>query len=221
MKKKFFASLMAMFSIFLGSAQNKLDYSEFNISIGSLNYSGDIADESNVSNFFDQMGPNLKISAKRHFNDWFGMGVEMGYGYFTADDVSNSHSTRGFSVTTTLFQASAFAEVHFIRFGKYHIEDKFSPYIKFGGGFSAWDPRLKVSTVYPENLVIQNDAYSNVSFLAGLGGKFRLDENSVITLEWVKSFPGSDNLDGFIDQNQAKDNDTYYSFYLGYSQLIF
>lgn len=219
-RNKLLVVLLVVLGLSSVQAQNKLDYTEFNLSVGTLNYSGDIATENNVSNFITDMGPNVRVSAKRHFNDWFGMGAEMGYGYFTADDNTHGNPNRGLSVTTSVFQASVFAEVHFIRFGKYHIEDKFSPYLKFGGGFNAWNPDLSTSRVYPEKYDIQSDAYSSASFLGGLGAKFRASKKSVITLEWVKSFPGADNLDGFINPDAANDNDTYSSFYLGYSFLI-
>ncbi|MEQ9262522.1 MAG: DUF6089 family protein [Owenweeksia sp.] len=215
--------ISALFSfICLNSiGQNKMAYSEFGISAGTLNYSGDIATTNSVAALANEVRPDFGVFAVRNFNDWFAMGAEIHYGWFYASDINHSFPERGLDVTTSVTQANLFIEANFIRFGKYHYDRKFGLYVKAGGGFLAYNPTLSINNLLPENIELYPNSYSGTNFYGGLGIKFRTSFKSVLRFEATFHSSGSDHMDGFEYTDQASDSDTFGSLKIAYSIAVF
>lgn len=185
--------------------------------------SNEIANSSNVNAVFAELSPSISIFAKYHFNDWFGIGFDVNYANLQAADKNHNNFNRGLSVTTSLLNSNAFTEIHFIRFGKYHLEDKWTVFIKGGLGVSGWNPELYVDRLIPEGLEIETNGYSGFSTFYGLGTKYRVAYQGIITFELRFTNSGGDTMDGFLetDPDIIASDDTYWGVLLSYSYPIF
>ncbi len=221
---KYALLFLAMIFTFSVQAQTKrTKYYEFGAGIGTLNMSNEIANSSNVNAVFAELSPSISIFAKYHFNDWFGIGFDVNYANLQAADKNHNNFNRGLSVTTSLLNSNAFTEIHFIRFGKYHLEDKWTVFIKGGLGVSGWNPELYVDRLIPEGLEIETNGYSGFSTFYGLGTKYRVAYQGIITFELRFTNSGGDTMDGFLetDPDIIASNDTYWGVLLSYSYPIF
>ncbi len=196
-------------------------YTEFAGGVGTLNHAGDIATTNSTEAIFKEVRPQIKIMAKRHFNDWFGMGVETGYGWLSASDANHSNFDRGFSTEVGILQINVFSEVHLIRFGKYHLDDKFSIYLKFGGGLLAYDPEIVAAETYGATYEPALNAYTSFNTFFGGGVKFRTDYRGVLGVELVLHNAGTDQLEGLNITTVSSQNDVYGGIFIYYSYLIF
>lgn len=214
----------ALVLIFACSAfsQSRLRYYELGLGAGTLNYAGDIATTTTAGALISEMRPNAMVFGKRHFNDWFAIGLNASYGWFVAEDINHSNQKRGLSVTTKMFQANPFLEVNFIRFGKYHYDRKFTIFMQAGAGFLAYNPDPAAEVVYPEDVEPYNGAYNTINFWTGGGMKFRIGYRSILTLGFTYHAPGVDDLDGIIPtKNNSGINDVYGGVYVGISRAFF
>lgn len=204
-------------------AQNRLAYSEFGFGVGTLNYSGDIATTTSVSSLLTETRPNFSVFAKRHFNDWFSLGILASYGSFFASDVNHTHQNRGLEVTTSMFQINPFFEINLIKFGKFHYDRKFSVFIRAGGGFLAYNPDPAAADIYPPEFDPQINAYNSFNFFGGLGMKFRVGYQTILTFDVSLHNSGVDNLDGILATNpdDRGANDTYGGINVSISRAIF
>jgi hypothetical protein len=221
---KYALLFLAMIFTFSVQAQTKrTKYYEFGAGIGTLNMSNEIANSSNVNAVFAELSPSISIFAKYHFNDWFGIGFDVNYANLQAADKNHNNFNRGLSVTTSLLNSNAFTEIHFIRFGKYHLEDKWTVFIKGGLGVSGWNPELYVDRLIPEGLEIETNGYSGFSTFYGLGTKYRVAYQGIITFELRFTNSGGDTMDGFLetDPDIIASDDTYWGVSLSYSYPIF
>ena len=214
------------FALFIGlntQAQTKYTkYYEFGVGLGTLNMSNGIANSARVNAFFAEASPNLSVFAKYHFNDWFGWGFEASYANLKAADINHENANRGLSVVTSMAQANTFAEIHFIRFGKYHLDDKYTVYLKGGVGFAGWNPELSFNDLIPSTIEVESNAYNCMTSFFGLGAKYRLGYHSILSLEFRYTNVNGDTMDGFIDLDpQATNpNNKVWGFNLGYSYAI-
>ncbi|MGB0176966.1 MAG: DUF6089 family protein [Owenweeksia sp.] len=221
MGRKLVVSTLFLLISLCSFAQSRLAYTEYGLSIGTLNYSGDIATDNGVSAMLNEVRPDFGVYAIRNFNDWFAMGATIHYGWFYADDVNHSSPTRGLSVSTNVTQANIFMEANFIRFGKYHYDRKFGLYVKAGGGFLAYNPALTIGNLIPENIELYPNSYSGTNFYGGLGIKFRTGFKEVLRLEATFHSSGSDHMDGFEFTDRLSDNDFYGGIRVIYSIAVF
>lgn len=222
MRTRFLLSL-AFLILGLGAleAQTKrTKYYEFGVQMGTLNMNNDIATTNRVNAVFQEMTFQGGIFAKYHLNDWFGLGAEMNYGVLEANDANHDNFTRGFSVQTSLVNANLFTEIHFIRFGKYHMDDKFTVYLKGGLGVAGWNPEFAFETNIPENVQIESNSYSGMTYFGGFGAKYRLSYNSIIGLETRFNSVSGDTMDGFILMDGDNSNDGFWGVKLFYSYAI-
>jgi hypothetical protein len=205
------------------TAQNKLAYSEFGFGVGTLNYSGDIATTTSASSLLKETRPNFSAFAKRHFNDWFSLGILASYGSIYANDANHTHQNRGLEVSTSMFQINPFFEINIIKFGKFHYDRKFSVFLRAGGGFLAYNPDPKAADIYPPEFDPQINAYNSFNFFGGLGMKFRVGYQTILTFDLSLHNSGVDNLDGIIATNPANRgaNDTYGGINVSISRAIF
>lgn len=221
---KFGALVIALGLAYNSQAQSKrTKYYEFGGGIGTMNMSNNIANSSNVNGVLSEVAPQFSIFAKYHFNDWFGMGVDINYANLRASDANHNNFNRGLNVSTSLLNSNVFTEMHFIRFGKYHLEDKWTIFIKGGLGVSGWNPELTFDDLIPENIEVETNAYSGFSYFYGLGTKYRLAYQSILTLEFRYANSGGDTMDGFLlsGEDVVSENDTYWGVLLSYSYAIF
>ncbi len=219
-----FASLSILLLMVFGlQAQTKYTkYYEFGAGLGTLNMSNDIANSGRVSAFFAEVSPALNVFAKYHFNDWLGMGADIQYANLTAADINHENSNRGLSVTTSLLNSNAFLEAHFIRFGKYHLDDKYTIFIKGGIGVSGWNPELTFNDLIPQDVEVETNAYSGLSNFYAIGAKYRLSYHGILTFEFRYTNAGGDTMDGFIDLSPqaTNENNSFWGFSLSYSYAI-
>ncbi len=217
------AGLVCLLFSMSAEAQNRLAYTEFGFGVGTMNYSGDIATTTTVSALITETRPNFSVFAKRHFNDWFGMGLLASYGSFYANDINHTHQTRGLEVTTSMFQINPFLEINLIKFGKFHYERKFSIFLRAGGGYLAYNPDPLAADIYPPEFEPQIYAYTTFNFFGALGMKFRLGYETILTFDLSLHNSGVDNLDGIlaIDPNHRGANDTYGGINVSISKAIF
>lgn len=223
MKKSRMVLVLWAFCAVSLSAQNRLAFTEYGFGIGTLNYSGEIANTTSTSALISEARPNGALFLKRNFNDWFALGVETSYGWIVADDLNHTHQNRGLSLTTTIFQAHPYLEVNFLRFGKFHYDRKFSIYLRTGAGFIAYNPTVTSSEVFPSALEPRPNAYSGVHYFAAGGLKFRISYTTILSLEAAFHNAGADDLDGILarEASERGANDTYGGIMIRLSKAIF
>lgn len=215
-------SLVMLLSLGLSAQTKYTKYYEFGASLGTLNMSNGIANSNRVNAFFAEAAPNLSVFAKYHFNDWFGIGFDVSYANLKAADINHENANRGLSVTTSMAHANAFTEIHFIRFGKYHLEDKYTVFVKAGLGFAGWNPELTFDDLVPSTLDIETNAYNGMTSFYGIGAKYRLAYHSILTFEFRYTNINGNTTDGFIDMapEATNPNDKVWGFNFGYSYAI-
>ncbi len=202
-------------------SQSKTAYTEFGGGIGTLNCSGNIATTTSTEALIREVRPQIKVMAKRQLNDWFGLGIETSYGWLSADDANHSNHKRKLSTTVEVLQVNAFSEIQFIRFGKYHFENKFALYIKLGGGLLAYNPELVVPGVFPQGYKPALNAYTDFNYFLGMGVKFRTAYRGMLGTEITVHNAGNDQLEGIYSETMKSSNNVYGGIYIYYSYLIF
>jgi hypothetical protein len=205
------------------SAQNKLAYSEFGLGLGTLNYSGDIATTKTASSLLTETRPNFSAFAKRNFNDWLSIGILAMYGSVYASDVNHRRQNRGLEVSTSMFQINPFFEINLIKFGKFHYDRKFTIFLRAGGGFLAYNPDPVASDIYPPEFDPQINAYNSLNLFGGMGMKFRVGYQTILSFDVSLHNSGVDNIDGIlaIDPDDRGANDTYGGINVSISRAIF
>jgi hypothetical protein len=211
--------LMLVAAVF---GQSRKKYGEFGVAIGTLNMTSDISNSGNVNSIMQETRPSISIFGKQHYNDWFALGIDMNYGFLYANDKNHRLKNRGLTVTTQLFNANVFTEMHLIRFGKFRQDRPFSIFLKGGAGIAGWNPELSIAGQRPENIEVESNAYSSLNLFAAVGCKFRLSYKSILTIEARTNSINGDTMDGFtfID-NTPVDNDSYWGLQFAYSIMIF
>lgn len=211
-----------LFGLSVDAQTKRTKYYEFGIGIGTLNMTNEIANSSRVNAVFAEMDAQISLFTKLHVNDWFGLGGEISYGSLGAADANHDDFNRGFSVNTSLLTGNIFTEVHLIRFGKYHFEQKYSIFLKGGIGVAGWNPELEISGLVPDNVDIETDAYIGMNRFFGIGAKYRVSYNSILTAELRYSIVGGDTMDGILitAPNHISDNDKYWGLMFSYSYAI-
>ncbi len=221
--KKLCSFLLVLFAGVSLFGQARTAYSEFGIGIGTLNQKSEIANTTSASALIDEVRPNFTAFGARHFNDWFALGVMASYGWTVADDVNHQNQTRGLSVKTDMFQVNPFVEVNLIKFGKYHLDRKFTIYLRAGAGFLAFNPTPNASKTYPDEFEVETDAYRSLNFFAGTGVKFRVSYDYILTVGVQLHNSGADNLDGILNKTAGLGgkNDSYGGINICFSKALF
>lgn len=203
--------------------QARTAYSELGIGIGTLNQKSEIANTTSSSALFAEARPNFTVFGERHFNDWFALGLMASYGWTVANDENHQNQTRGLSVKTDMFQFNPFVEVNLIKFGKYHLDRKFTIYLRGGAGFLAFNPTPNAAKTYPDEFEVEPDAYRSINFFAGAGVKFRLSYDYILTVGVQLHNSGADNLDGILNKTAGLGgkNDSYGGVNICFSKALF
>jgi hypothetical protein len=215
-----FAALL--FGLSARAQSKRTKYYEFGGGIGTLNMSNEIANSSRVNAVFAEIDAQMTLFAKYHLNDWFGIGGEISYGSLRASDVNHDNFNRGFSVNTSLLSGNIFSEVHLIRFGKYHLDQKYTVFLKGGLGVAGWNPELTIDGKVPNDIDIETDAYIGMNTFFGLGMKYRVSYHGILAVELRYSTLGGDTMDGILETapNIVLDNDKYWGVMFSYSFAI-
>lgn len=221
--KKFWSFVLVMSAGISLFGQARTAYSELGIGVGTLNQKSEIANTTSASALMAETRPNFTVFGERHFNDWFALGIMASYGWTVADDENHSNQTRGLSVKTDMFQVNPFLEVNLIKFGKYHLDRKFTIYLRAGAGFLAFNPTPSAAKTYPNELEVETDAYRSINMFAGAGVKFRISYDYILTVGVQLHNSGADNLDGIMYKDtflQGK-NDGYGGINVCFSKALF
>ncbi len=223
MKRFFLFCLMGILffpQLLLGQARTR--YTEFGLGVGTLNSATDIATTTNTSALLKEMRPNFTAFAQYHFNDWFTMGIQASYGWTVMDDANHSNQSRGIYNRTDLVQVNPYILMHLIRFGKYRYARKFTTYLKFGGGFIAYDTDPAARRIYNEETEFFVNAYSGMNVFYGLGVKLRTSYRTTLALEATFHNTLADNFDGITVNGQTGEaNDQYGGLMLSFGYMIF
>ena len=216
-------SLALLFGASLKAQDGRLRYYEFGVVGGVSTMKTLISDDPGVSPFLDEARPTVGVFGRYHFNDWFGLGAEMNYGSFYANDANHSNPGRGLAASTEVLQGLGFFEIHLLKFGKYHLDDRFSLFIKAGGGAVAYNPEVSLPQKLPDFYEINPGAALNFGYFGGLGAKYRLGYHSILAFEFRAGNTGGDLMEGVLNTQENADNgpDTYSTFLLSYSYAIF
>lgn len=206
----------------LSWGQGRLAYTEFGAGLGTLNQGSDVAVNRSVEGIFKEIRVQGFIHAKRHFNDWFAMGVNLKFGYTESFDGNHGNAQRRLESFATLMQSNLFTEIHLKKFGKYHRGENFTYYLKGGAGFAAWNPTLSTTDnkAFPDKIIPQNDSYNGINTFIGFGFKYRIAYQSIIGLEFTAHFLNEDNFDGFLSDTGGE-NDGFGGVSIYYSYLLF
>lgn len=214
--------LFALLTAGSSFAQSRTASTEFGAAVGTLNYSGEIATTTSTSALLTEVRPMVSILVKRNFNTIFSAGLEAGYGFIYANDANHTHPNRQLEVTTGLLQVNPFVELNLIKFGKFHYDQKFTLYVKAGGGFIAYNPEPEVPEVYPQGYDPQPNAYSGINFFGGGGMRFRVGYKSVLGLEATIHGTSEDNLDGVMQISESNNaNDYYGGVKIVFTKMVF
>lgn len=222
--RKFILSSLILIYTLPGQAQPaRTSYGEYGLGVSTLNLTSELSNSGNIDALFKEMRPMVTGFAKYHFNDWLGTGVELSYGRLAASDFNHGNSDRGLSVNTNLYTSYAFAEAHFIRFGKFRRKRKFTLYVTAGAGIAAWNPTVTIPRRVPEDVQFETDAHTAFSYFTGAGVKFRLSYKSILTVAGRFYNSGGDNVDGVIlpEEQQTPENDRFWGIMASYSIMIF
>ena len=219
-------ALSALFCLGMMQAygqKNRTSYYEIGGGAGVATMQTEVSNRSSVEAFYKEARPLGNVFIKYHLSDWFGLGTEMSYGALYAKDANHKKQSRGVTSRSRLFQANAFTEIHFIRFGKYHRENPFTLYLKGGAGFNTWDPTVETSAPLEEYYEKEVGAYTGFGAYIGAGFKFRLGYHSILSLELRSGGVGGNNLEGLRDTraSAAPGDDSYTSFQVSYSWAFF
>lgn len=214
--------LLALSSGFSLAAQNSLKHLEIGFTLGTLNYSGDVATTNNPSALLNEMGPRFGVHLKRYTRPWFNYNFEGSYGWFSAKDVNHTNVSRGYVLKTHLVQTNASMEFNLAKFGKYYQKNKVSPFIKLGAGMLFYSPKLENFESFPPQYDLYPNAYVGFHAFGGLGCKFRVGYSSVLTVEATFHNSFTDHLEGFeTNDGSSQSNDYFGGFAVGYSWAIY
>ncbi|MDX5447672.1 MAG: DUF6089 family protein [Bacteroidota bacterium] len=221
--KRNLLSIVGIFVVpFMMKAQTNLSLVELGGFIGTLNYSGDVATTLNPEAIVKEVRPMIGIHVKRFFNHHMGMGVEASYGTIFAEDVNHSNPKRGFVVQTPITQVNAFGEYNFKMFGKYLKNQKWTPFVRVGGGLLIAQPKINEDfTVSFKTYDVRPTTVQTFNLLLGAGFKFRIGYYHFLSIygTWHHAF--TDNIEGVMLQNNQSDDDVYAGLRIGYSFVLF
>lgn len=215
-------SLVLLFICSSAIVAQKTRYWEWGGGLGMYHYQGDLNDEFSVGNFIREAGPRFMAFVKDNPKPWFTYGFEFGYGNSTVKDIDYGRSSRNWIVFTESFDLNICIEWNFLRYGKWHLENKISPYIKVGGGGLIVSSKGQNKVELPESIELHPYTYGSYNLFYGYGFKSRLSYTTSFYLQFTRHYTGTDKMDGFIDRSKViQNNDQYITIILGLSKLIF
>ncbi|KFD40232.1 hypothetical protein AT05_00470 [Schleiferia thermophila str. Yellowstone] len=209
------------FNLLLTAKAQKTRYWEYGIGLGVYHYRGDLNENFSVGNFIKEAGPRIVVHLRQNPVPWFNFGFEAGYGNSTIRDADYGRLTRNWEVYTESFDLNFSFEWMFLRYGKWHWENKITPYIKAGGGGLIAGSRGQNTIDLPESIVLHPYTYGSYNLFYGYGVKTRIGYHTTLFIQFTAHATGTDKMDGFIENSVAtQKNDRYVSFIFGISRLV-
>lgn len=221
MNSRIFLLNIALLSFLTLSAQ-KTRYWEWGAGLGLYHYQGDLNEDFSVGNFFREAGPRFMAYIYDNPVPWFSYGFEVGYGNSTVDDNDYGRIARNWKVYTESFDMNFSLTWNFLRYGKWHWENKISPFLKVGGGGLVVSSRGQNTIDLPESIELHPYTYGSYNIFYGYGIKSRITYTTSLFIQFTRHYSGTDKMDGFIDNSSAvQKNDQYITITIGLSKLIF
>lgn len=210
-----------LFTSIVAFAQKPYKYWEAGFGVGTLNYVGDLTQNPSTGNMMLEVRPRVGAFLRRSPRPYFSYGMETNWGYTRVEDVNHGNAARGWDVRMDIFNFNVVSELLFVRYGKLHWDQKFTPYMKLGAGYMSFMSYGQNTINLPDNIELHPYAYHTYNVFYGIGARFRAGWKTSISLEFVSHFTGEDRLDGFIDLNAPPVNDRYFGFWLTISRMVF
>ncbi len=217
---KMLLASMLLLSIYV-SGQRQLRYSEVGGYLGTLNYSGEIATTTSPSSIFKEMRPQMGVFLRRNYSALYSFGLEATAGWIYSADQNHSNSTRNWVLNSPIIQINGIAELNFIRFGKFYKKNSWTPYIRGGFGMAFYYPNVNGLVYDPETMNIESGSTSAFNYVVGLGVKFRLGHESILSVFADVNGLLSDNIEGFTYKNSSESNDFFGGLKVAYTHCIF
>ncbi|GCD76885.1 hypothetical protein JCM31826_03670 [Thermaurantimonas aggregans] len=200
----------------------KTKYWEWGAGAGLYHYQGDLNENFSVGNFFNEAGPRLTGFVRNNPVPWFSYGIETSYGNCIVKDTDYGRTERNWNVYSESFDINLSLEWNFLRYGKWHWENKLAPYFKVGAGALVVSSRGQNTVNLPESIELHPYTYGSYNIFYGYGVKTRVGYRTSLFLQFTRHYTGTDKMDGFIDNSiQTPKNDQYISIILGISKLVF
>ncbi|MCX8148828.1 DUF6089 family protein [Thermaurantimonas aggregans] len=200
----------------------KTKYWEWGAGAGLYHYQGDLNENFSVGIFFNEAGPRLTGFVRNNPVPWFSYGIETSYGNCIVKDTDYGRTERNWNVYSESFDINLSLEWNFLRYGKWHWENKLAPYFKVGAGALVVSSRGQNTVNLPESIELHPYTYGSYNIFYGYGVKTRVGYRTSLFLQFTRHYTGTDKMDGFIDNSiQTPKNDQYISIILGISKLVF
>jgi len=217
-------TIYIMFLLALGHtllSQQKPKYSEIGVTAGNLVYTGPFASDANMGNWLNEMGWRFGVFTRKSLAPWITVGLEANYGWYTLDDANHGRAQRGITMTTQVLNANVSTELILIRYGKFHWNNNFAPYVKLGAGGVFYSPDIKNFGSVDSDVQVFPFSGQSINYFFGIGVKFRLAYKHSLALEWVTHNAGTREMGGVVAPAVNPSNDMYGGILLHYSVLIF
>lgn len=211
-------SLLAALLISVASfGQRSLRYQELQFNIGTMNYNGEVSSAPGVGNWLKEMGPYLALDYTHYFGPRFGMGLRLGYGIASANDLNHATPDRGLSFRSDVVELNGQLILNLAKYGKYHQSRRSTLYLKASGGATWVHPTLPEDVQFNDDVVLYPGTTGGFNLGLGGGIKWRLSEHSALNLEFMGHYLFSDVMEGFKLNSDNNGTDGYGGFRLGYS----
>ena len=218
--KKALIILMSVLFSFTVNGQRRFDYYDFGVYVGTMNYNGDVA-TGVISGYLSDIRPSAGAYLRTTFSSWFSLGMEGSYSFIYSTDENHGRAARGFEVRTHMIQLNPFIEMNFSKFGKFRRNQKYSLYVKAGGGVNFYNPDVKDETQFSESFVLRPNAYMGFNYFGGGGLKIRTSYRSYLNVEFLGHFTTFDDLEGWVYQSNRTSNDFYGGLRIGYNYMFY
>ena len=221
MKSRLFFLILIFTGALTLSAQ-KTRYWEWGAAAGLYHYQGDLNEDFSVGNFLREAGPRCMAFIYDNPVPWFSYGIEVGYGNSTIRDRDYGRVARNWVVYTESFDLNFNISWNFLKYGKWHWENRIAPFLKVGAGGLIASSRGQNTIDLPESIEIHPYTYGSYNLFYGYGIRSRLTYTTSLFLQFTRHYAGTDKMDGFIDTGRpVQKNDQYITITVGLSKLIF
>lgn len=214
-----FFTLSGILSVSLQTQAQRLSeaYYEVGVSVGSLNYSGDVATQNNLENLFREMSAQYGMFLQYQISPKFSSRVQAMYGRVYANDANHSNPDRGVTVKTRTYNLTLSGEYSFRILGRYNQSPRGTPFLRAGIGISSLYPNGDLPALNPSVYETFRTSYTDFHMMTGGGYKFKISNFSRLSLVAQLYFLPSDRLEGFRVRTRQTSMDLFGGFLLEYS----
>lgn len=192
----------AMF--FNSNAQKSTSFLELSPYLMTQNYLGDV-NGNNLSALSQEARLGLGVQLKQNVNSLFSYGFDVNFGSIYSHDNLHGNEARDYQVDTDLLNVGAFADVHFIKFGKYYQRNSHTPFIHFGVGALSYTPHLNTNAQYPDYINLENGAGSAFTYNLGFGWRIRRSLKTFYNIGIYYNGTNTSRIEGF-DYNTSSNS---------------